>query len=154
MNPRQIALVRSSWRQVLPIAEQAAEIFYARLFELDPTLKPLFRGDMTEQGRKLMAMLGAVVAQLDRLGELVPAVQQLGRRHAGYGVEDRHYDTVGEALLGTLRAGLGDALSREAEEAWATAYTTLARVMMRAAAARAAEIASLERGAPSSSAAA
>jgi hemoglobin-like flavoprotein len=134
MNSRQIALVRSSWRKVLPIKQRAAELFYARLFELDPTLEPLFRGDMTEQGRKLMAMLGTVVAQLDRLGELLPAVEQLGRRHAGYGVEDAHYETVGEALLGTLRAGLGDDLSREAEEAWAVAYTTLAGVMKQASA--------------------
>ena len=146
MNPRQIALVRSSWRQVLPIKQRAAEIFYERLFELDPRLKPLFRGDMTEQGRKLMAMLGAVVSQLDRLDELVPAVQQLGRRHAGYGVEDAHYETVGKALLSTLRAGLGDALSSEAEEAWAVAYTTLAGVMMRASAAALAELASLRQG--------
>jgi hemoglobin-like flavoprotein len=89
---------------------------------------------MTEQGRKLMAMIGTVVSRLDRLGEIVPAVQQLGRRHAQYGVEDEHYDTVGTALLSKLRAGLGDALSREAEEAWAVAYTTLAGVMKQASA--------------------
>jgi hemoglobin-like flavoprotein len=134
MNPRQIALVRESWQCVLPIKERAAELFYQRLFELDPSLEPLFRGDMTEQGRKLMAMIGMVVSRLDQLGEIVPAVQQLGRRHAQYGVEDEHYDTVGTALLSTLRAGLGDALSREAEEAWALAYTTLAGVMKQASA--------------------
>jgi hemoglobin-like flavoprotein len=134
MTPRQIALVRDSWQGVLPIRERAAALFYQRLFQLDPGLKPLFRGDMTEQGRKLMAILGTVVSRLDRLDELVPAVQDLGRRHAGYGVEDEHYDTVGTALLSTLRAGLGDALSREAEEAWAVAYATLAGVMKAAAA--------------------
>jgi len=134
MNPRQIALVQATWRHVLPIKERAAELFYQRLFELDPELRPMFRGDMVEQGRKLMAMIGAVVARLDRLGEVVGAVQDLGRRHAGYGVADTHYDTVGAALLGTLRAGLGDAWSAEAEQAWATAYTTLADVMKAAAA--------------------
>jgi hemoglobin-like flavoprotein len=134
MSPQQIALVRESWQRVLPIKERAAELFYQRLFELEPSLEPPFRGDMTEQGRKLMAMIGTVVSRLDRLGEIVPAVQQLGRRHAQYGVEDEHYDTVGTALLSTLRAGLGDALSREAEEAWAVAYTTLAGVMKQASA--------------------
>lgn len=129
MSPRQVALVRGSWQHVLPIKQRAAELFYRRLFELDPGLEPLFRGDMTEQGQKLMAMLGTVVSRLDRLDEIVPAVQQLGRRHARYGVEEEHYDTVGAALLSTLRAGLGDALSPEAEEAWAVAYRTLADVM-------------------------
>src|SRR5262245_61670935 len=133
MNPRQVALVRDSWRQVLPIKERAGELFYQRLFELDPGLQPLFRGDMTDQGRKLMAVLGTVVSRLDRLGELLPTVQELGRRHAAYGVKDEHYDTVGTALLSTLRAGLGDALSLEAEEAWALAYATLAGVMKAAA---------------------
>lgn len=126
--------MRESWQRVLPIKERAAELFYQRLFQLDPGLEPMFRGDMTEQGRKLMAMIGTVVARLDQLGELVPAVQQLGRRHAQYGVEDEHYDTVGTALLSTLRAGLGDDLSCEATEAWAVAYTTLAGVMKQASA--------------------
>jgi hemoglobin-like flavoprotein len=134
MSPLHIALVRSSWRRVLPIKERAAELFYRRLFELDPGLESLFRGDLTTQGQKLIAMLGIVVSRLDRLGELVPAVEELGRRHARYGVEDEHYDTVGAALLSTLRAGLGDALTREAEEAWALAYATLAGVMKRASA--------------------
>src|SRR5262249_13763756 len=113
MNPRQIALVQATWRHVLPIKERAAELFYQRLFELDPDLRPMFLGDIAEQGRKLMAMLGAVVSRLDQLGEVVGAAQDLGRRHAGYGVADSHYDTVGAALLGTLRAGLGEAWSAE-----------------------------------------
>ena len=133
MTSRQIALVRSSWQLVLPIKRQAAALFYQRLFDLDSGLAPLFRGNITEQGDKLMAMLGMVVSRLDRLAELRPAVEQLGRRHAEYGVEVQHYDTVGTALLGTLRAGLGDALSPDAEEAWAAAYTALADVMKHAA---------------------
>ena len=144
MNPRQVALVRDSWRQVLPIKERAGELFYQLLIELDPSLQPLFRGSMTDQGRKLMAVLGTVVSRLDRLGELLPTVQELGRRHAAYGVKDEHYDTGGTALLSTLRAGLGDALSREAEDAWALAYATLTGVMK--AAAR--DIAAPSSGAP------
>ena len=134
MSPQQIALVRSSWRRVLPIRELAAELFYRRLFELDPRLEPLFRGNIAEQGRKLMAMLDLVVSHLDRLGEILPDVQQLGRRHDAYGVPDDAYDTVGAALLSTLLIGLGDALTREGEEAWAVAYTTLATVMKQASA--------------------
>ena len=134
MSPRAVALVQASWQRVLPIKERAAELFYLRLFELDASLERLFRGDMISQGEKLMTMLGMVVSRLDRLGEITPAVRQLGRRHAGYGVEDAHYATVGIALLSTLRAGLGDALSAEDEDAWAVAYTTLAAVMKEAAA--------------------
>jgi hemoglobin-like flavoprotein len=133
LGTHQIALIRTSWRRLEPIRETAAALFYRRLFELDPSLGRLFRGDMAEQGRKLMAMLGAVVSQLHRLGDVVPAVEALGRRHATYGVEDAHYDTVGAALLGALRAGLGDGLTSEAEDAWAAAYGTLADVMKRAA---------------------
>lgn len=130
---RQIALIRISWRRLEPIQETAASLFYGRLFELDPSLEPLFRGDIKEQGRKLMAMLGTVVGRLHRLGELVPAVEALGRRHAEYGVADAHYDTVAAALLDALRTGLGSALTSEAEDAWALAYGALADVMKRAA---------------------
>src|SRR5580658_6632272 len=95
-------LVRDSFAKVAPIAPQAAALFYDRLFALDPSLKPLFKGDMTEQGRLLMAMIGTAVANLNRLETIVPAVQELGRRHATYGVQPAHYDTVGSALLWTL----------------------------------------------------
>src|SRR5262249_11309302 len=108
--------------------------FYQRLCQIDPALRRLFRGDMREQGRKLMATIGMVVSSLDRLGELLPAVQDLGRRHAGYGVRDGHYDTGGGALLSPPRTKVGDSLSREAEEAWAIAYATLTGVMKAAAA--------------------
>jgi hemoglobin-like flavoprotein len=133
LTTEQIALIRTSWRRLQPIRETAAALFYRRLFELDPSLARLFRGDMAEQGEKLMAMLGMVVSQLHRLSDVVPAVEALGRRHAAYGVEDGHYDTVATALLGALQAGLGDGLTREAEGAWAIAYGTLADVMKRAA---------------------
>ena len=101
-------LVLRSFAQVMPIAETTAELFYGRLFELDPTLRPMFRGDMREQGRKLMQMLAVAVHGLDRLHEILPAVRAMGRRHAVYGVTDEHYDTVASALLWTLEQGLGE----------------------------------------------
>jgi hemoglobin-like flavoprotein len=135
MTPETQALVRDSFAAVVPIAPQAAALFYERLFVLDPSLKPLFRGDMTEQGRLLMAMIGTAVANLDKLGTIVPAVQALGRRHATYGVKPAHYDTVAAALLWTLGQGLGDAFTPSVEAAWTEAYTILATVMKDAAAA-------------------
>lgn len=134
MSPQQVSLVQTSWQQVVPIAATAASLFYGRLFELDPELKHLFKSDITEQGRKLTAMLGTVVAKLDSLGDIVPAVQDLGRRHVAYGIEPQHYDTVGEALLWTLDKGLGEAFTPEVKEAWTVAYTTLAGAMKDAAA--------------------
>lgn len=134
MTPEQVALVQSSWEKVVPIKEKAAELFYGKLFELDADLKPLFKGDIVEQGHKLMMMINSVVTKLDKLGEIVPAVQDLGKRHVAYGVKDAHYDAVGAALLWTLGAGLGDAFTDEAKEAWTAAYTTLATAMKDAAA--------------------
>lgn len=135
MTPEQIVLVKSSWEKAIPIADQAAELFYGKLFELDPSVKPLFKGDMTEQGKKLMKMINTAVNGLDRLDDIVPAVQQLGVRHVAYGVKDEHYDTVGAALLWTLEAGLGDVFTPDTKEAWATAYGILATTMKEAAAA-------------------
>lgn len=134
MTPEQVALVQGSWEKVVPITEKAAALFYGKLFELDAELKPLFKGDMAEQGRKLMMMINTVVTKLDTLDEIVPAVQDLGKRHVGYGVKDAHYDTVGAALLWTLGAGLGDAFTDEVKDAWTDAYTTLATAMKDAAA--------------------
>jgi hemoglobin-like flavoprotein len=134
MTPQQIALVQHSWQKVVPIKEKAAELFYAKLFELDPSLKPHFKGNMAEQGRKLMAILNTAVTSLNDLGKIVPAVQDLGRRHVGYGVKAAHYDTVAAALLWTLGAGLGDAFTDEVRSAWTQTYVTLATVMKDAAA--------------------
>jgi len=138
MTPEQVNLVQSSWEKVVPIAETAAELFYGRLFESDPALKPLFKGDMKEQGRKLMTMITTVVRGLKNLGALVPAVQDLGRRHAGYGVLDEHYTVVGETLIWTLDKGLGPEFTPDTRLAWVTAYTILADTMKAAAAGRAA----------------
>jgi len=134
MTPEQIKLVKSSWAQVVPIADTAAKLFYGKLFELDPALKPLFKGDMTEQGKKLMRMVGTAVNGLDQLDQIVPAVKNLGVRHVAYGVNDAHYDTVGTALLWTLGQGLGDAFTPDVETAWATVYGLLAGTMKSAAA--------------------
>mgnify|MGYP000562859060 FL=1 len=134
MTPEKVALVQNSFAKVVPIAPQAAELFYGKLFELDPELKPLFKGDMTEQGAKLMKMIGTAVNGLTDLDAIVPAVQDLGKRHVGYGVVDSHYDTVGEALLWTLDQGLGPDFTDEVEAAWTEVYGLLAGVMKEAAA--------------------
>ncbi|MEM1226036.1 MAG: globin family protein [Planctomycetota bacterium] len=133
MTPEQIELVQSSWDKVKPISDQAAELFYGRLFELDPSLKPLFKGDMAEQGKKLMATLNLAVTSLTKLEAILPAVQDLGRRHVQYGVPDESYQTVAAALLWTLEKGLGDAFTDEVKEAWTVTYVTLSTVMLDAA---------------------
>lgn len=129
MTPHEISLVKASFAKVGPIADQAAALFYTRLFELDPSLRVMFRGDMAEQGRKLMQMLGLAVHGLDRLEALAPVVRSLGMRHAGYQVRDEHYDTVGEALLWTLGKGLGAEFTAEMQAAWARVYWLLAETM-------------------------
>ena len=134
MDANQISLVQSSWSQVLPISEKAAELFYGRLFEIDPSTKVLFKGDMKEQGRKLMNMITAAVNGLNDLDGLVPAVQDLGRRHGGYGVQDSHYGSVASALLWTLEQGLGAAFTPEVKSAWTETYMLLAGVMKEASA--------------------
>lgn len=134
MNAEQIGLVQNSFEKVRPISEAAAGLFYGRLFELDPTLRPLFTGDMKEQGRKLMQMLGFAVGSLNRLETIVPAVQEMGRRHVGYGVKDAHYATVGAALLWTLEQGLGADFTPECRAAWTETYQILAKTMIDASA--------------------
>ncbi len=133
MTPQQITLIQTSWADVVPIMDTAAGLFYQRLFALDPAVKPMFRGDMREQGRKLMKTLGFIVNSLARLDEVVPVAQELARKHVGYGVQPAHYDTVGAALLWTLEQGLGPKFTDEVKVAWATAYGTLSQVMKDAA---------------------
>lgn len=133
MTPQQIDLVQASWKQVAPVAESAAQMFYGRLFFLDPSLRPLFLGDMREQGQKVMAMISYTVNGLTRLQVLLPAIRALGQRHATYGVRPEHYYTVGAALLWTLEQGLGTAFTPEVREAWVTAYSVLAKTMRDAA---------------------
>jgi hemoglobin-like flavoprotein len=138
MTPEQVVLIKESWQKVVPIQSTAAELFYGKLFELDPSLKPLFKGNMTEQGAKLMKMINTAVNGLDKLETIVPAVQDLGKRHVDYGVKDEHYDTVGAALLWTLEQGLGDDFTPDTKAAWAMVYGVLADTMKQAAAEKAA----------------
>lgn len=133
MTPNQIKLVQTSFAQVVPIAATAADLFYGRLFEIAPHLRPMFPEDLTEQKRKLMAMLGTAVGGLNHLDTLVRTVQALGRRHAGYGVKAEHYVPVGKALLWTLEKGLGEAFTPEVKDAWATTYIVLSTTMIDAA---------------------
>jgi hemoglobin-like flavoprotein len=138
MNAEQIALIKDSWAKVLPIKEAAAQLFYGKLFETYPEVKPYFKGDMEEQGRKLMAMINTAVNGLDNLDALIEPVMDLGARHAGYGVKDEDYDKVAVCLLWTLEQGLGDAFTDEVKDAWVVMYTTVADVMKQGAKAAAA----------------
>ena len=129
MSPQQIDLVQKSFGDVKPIAATAAELFYSRLFTLDPSLRGMFKGDIARQGQMLMSMIGAAVAGLKDLETLAPVVRQLGARHAGYGVRTEHYTTVGGALMWTLEQGLGANFTPAVREAWAAAYDLLSEVM-------------------------
>lgn len=133
MTPAQIADVQNSFKSVLPIAEQAGALFYGRLFEIAPAVRPLFPADTTEQARKLMLTLATVVKGLDRLDTILPAVQALAVRHVAYGARPEHYPVVGEALIWTLEQGLGEAFTPEIRASWITAYTTLSGAMIEAA---------------------
>jgi hemoglobin-like flavoprotein len=130
MTPHQITLVQTSFANVVPIAATAADLFYGRLFEMAPDVRRLFPDDMTEQKKKLMAMLGMAVGGLTRLDRLVPAVRALGERHTGYGVTAAQFAPVGAALLWTLEQGLGEAFTPEVRQAWTTVYNTLSSIMI------------------------
>lgn len=130
MTPEQIALVQQSFRELLPISDQAAALFYRRLFDIAPEVKPMFRGDISEQGRKLMATLAVVVNGLTDLNAILPAASMLAKRHVSYGVKPSHYAPVGAALLWTLEAGLGRAWTPEHAAAWCAAYAILSGYMI------------------------
>lgn len=134
MTPEQVSEIRVSFCKVAPIAEQAAALFYGRLFEIAPEVQPLFKAsDMKEQGRKLMGTLAVVVKGLDDLPALMPAVEALARKHVGYGVNAAHYAPVGAALLWTLEQGLGEGFTPTVKDAWTTAYRALSGAMIAAA---------------------
>jgi nitric oxide dioxygenase len=130
MNPTQIELVQESFSKVAPISEAAAVIFYDRLFEVAPSVKAMFPADMTEQRKKLMMMLAAVVGGLGNLGSILPAASALAKRHVSYGAKPDHYPVVGGALLYTLEKGLGEAWTPELASAWTAAYGTLSGYMI------------------------
>ncbi len=129
MTPQQINLVQETFADVKPIAATAAELFYNRLFTLDPALRPLFKGEMGQQGQMLMSMIGSAVGGLRNLEKLAPVVRQLGARHVRYGVRTEHYATVGSALLWTLEQGLGPKFTPDVRDAWTAAYTLLSDLM-------------------------
>ena len=130
MTSDQIDLVQSSFAKVVPIADAAAELFYGRLFEIAPEVKPLFRNDMREQGRKLMTTLGVVVSSLKNLDAVLPAAKALAVKHVGYGVTAAHYEPVGAALIWTLEKGLGEDFTLETKNAWISTYVALSGVMI------------------------
>ena len=130
MTPSQVQLVQESFAKVAPIADQAAQLFYGRLFEIAPEVKPLFRSDMTEQGRKLMGTLAVVVRGLSDLSSILPAASALAKKHVTYGVKPSHYTPVGAALLWTLEQGLGPDWTPPLAEAWTTAYGVLSGYMI------------------------
>ena len=133
ITPTQKRLVQDSFGLVVPIASTAAALFYQRLFEIDPTVRPMFKGDIGEQGKKLMQALALAVKSLDRPEALMPVLQGLGSRHARFGVTDAHYDTVGAALIWTLEKGLGDRFTADVREAWVAVYDVVATTMKGAA---------------------
>lgn len=133
MTPAQIQLVQTSFAKVMPIASVAADLFYARLFELDPSLRPLFKGDLKRQGAMLMSMIASAVRGLSNPDGLIPVLRGLGQRHAGYGVTDAHYATVAAALIWTLEQGMGADFTPDVREAWVAAYELMADTMMQAA---------------------
>lgn len=125
LTTRQIEIIQSAVPAITSNAEGVATAFYAQLFALDPSLRPMFRGDMVEQGRKLMTMLGTALNNVERLDSLIPALQSMGRRHMAYGVEKHHYWIVGQALINTLEMAFGEAFTAEARTAWSTLYEAL-----------------------------
>ncbi len=133
MNAQQIQLVQDSFEHVKPIAGLAASLFYNQLFELDPSLRPLFKADLSEQKIKLMSTLAFAVAGLSQPEKILGPVRELGRRHVAYGVRPDHYQTVGAALLWTLAQGLGEHYTPAVAEAWTAAYSLVATTMQEAA---------------------
>jgi nitric oxide dioxygenase len=133
MTDEQIVLVQSTFKQFIPIADTTAAIFYERLFELDPSIEPMFKGTMHEQRRKLMLMLSSIVNGLGRLNTIIPIAEDLGRQHLRYGVKGDHYATVGAALLWTLEKGLGEDFTPEVKDAWVTAYSIIAEAAIQGA---------------------
>jgi hemoglobin-like flavoprotein len=130
MTPDQVKLVQESFSKVAPISEQAAVMFYDRLFEVAPSVQALFPSDMSEQRKKLMAVLAVVVNGLGNLESVLPAASGLAKRHVGYGARPEHYPVVGGALLWTLEKGLGDAWTADVADAWTSAYGTLSGYMI------------------------
>jgi nitric oxide dioxygenase len=134
MTPEQVADVQQSFALVVPIAPQAGVVFYGKLFEIDPSLRPMFKDDIKDQADKLIQVLAFAVANLQKPDALMPAVRSLGARHGALGIKPQHYDTVAQALLETLAGALGPAFTPTVKASWVAAYTILAGEMIAAAA--------------------
>ena len=132
LTDKEISLVQDSFEKVAPIADKAAELFYGRLFEIAPEVRPMFKADLTEQGAKLMKTLGIAVNSLTNLEGLIPVIENLAVKHIDYGVKKEHYAPVGEALIWTLEQGLGDAFTEEVKSAWIETYTIISTTMINA----------------------
>lgn len=133
MTDRQIQLIEETWDYVILNTEKAGELFYTRLFERYPEVRPLFKSSMDEQSRKLIALITFAVNKLRNLDTIVADVQALGKRHVAYGVDASHYQMVGECLLWTLEQGLAEQWNEEVKQAWTALYVTLAEIMMKVA---------------------
>lgn len=140
MTPHQIGLVQKTWALAEPLGDTVTTLFYGRLFELDPSLRSLFRKNMMDQGRSLRVMLDMVAAGLKQPEKLMPALEACGRRHLAYRVEDRHYGTVREALLWTLEQALREIFTAEVRAAWIAVYEMMAQAMKEAAVKEAASV--------------
>ena len=130
MNEKQIQLVKESWSLVATNPEAAGKLFYGRLFEVAPGVRHMFKGEITEQSRKLMGMLAMIVSKLHKLDTLIDEIKMLAKRHDKYGAKREHYQVVGECLIWTLNRGLGEHWNKETEEAWVAAYTLLSGAMI------------------------
>jgi hemoglobin-like flavoprotein len=136
MTTRQIELIEESWDFVITNTTEAGQLFYERLFQESPNLRPLFKGEIRDQERKLISLITFAVSKLRTIDEIVEDVRALGTRHKQYGVQDEYYSNVATALLWTLEQGLGTRWTEEVKQAWITVYTTLAEIMTKAPAAR------------------
>jgi hemoglobin-like flavoprotein len=141
MTPEQAHIIKLTFAQVMRDRDRVGRMFYDRLFSIAPEVKPLFRGDIAEQSRKLMDTLALAVGMLRDMPTLVITLEGLARRHVGYGVKDEHYDKVGEALLWTLEKGLGDAFTAQVRDAWTALYVAVAQIMRAAAKGKSAAVA-------------
>jgi len=133
MTAHQVQLVKDSWALVIPISQQAGDLFYGRLFDVAPQIKPLFKGNMAMQAKMLTEMITYVVNKLDKLEEIIGEIKALAVRHKGYGTKPEHYPVVGECLIWTLEKGLGTRWNKELQDAWIAAYTILSKTMIDAA---------------------
>lgn len=131
LTEKQIKIIKQSWGQLRGVnAVTIGDVFYRKLFIDEPQFKHMFKSSVEEQSKKLIEMLSLIVARVDRLDELTEDVKQLAIRHVNYGVKDKHYESVGGALIWTLQVALGKDWNDETEEAWTKCYQILASTMI------------------------